>query len=775
MNITNKNSLEQALKTGFNLFVGAGFSILAQDKNGRTLPLGNELRDELAERFSKAKTYSLPQLSTIIQATNRQELYSYLIERFNVGTYDTLYKNINNLNIKSVFTTNIDNLIPKIIKDGGLKYVNNQYLNGPAESSQAINYMPLHGYVDMEPQNYIFDVASIANIYNDAPRLWSFLAREIEARPTVFLGYGYNDSSVIQALTSHQTFQNARKEMWMLLRNEDVQYREYFELSGFSIIEGDIKEFLTYIKEFTQKDIEHKHVDKERLDLLQPDIVPHSIQDVNVQRPIKDFYLGSSPEWCDIINNQIYKTHYFNIINNLVYDKLKHVIIIGAPVCGKSTLLMQVAFLINHHGQKLFFKSISKERAEFLTKIIGDENVIVFIDNVADNIDALHVFENAPTIKIVAAERSHNFSIISHLVDDEKYNVINVTQLTNQDLQGIYNALPSTIRGEYLKIENELSLYGKDSIFEFVIRNVDYPNIRDRYKEAIRKLEMEDEVLAEFIILCAYMHNCHVPLSFETAYDYFLGLYEDVDYKDIFELKKDADDIIKDYLPIDNGKKYADMDYYYPRSRYAAEVIINTCSSNILCSVLTNLVNNVGSYRICDYSIFRKYAFDKSIVLKAFPNWVDGKEFYEKAFVYDRNNPYVLQQGALYLAQKQQFDYAFEWIDRALNMTDDKYFSIRNTHAIILFNANIYRKDLNARAELDTSMRILEKCMKADKRKRFHAITFGKQAIQYFERYQDEVSISYMQQAKEWLSSEINHSAWDIEVKQVLETVSQYI
>ena len=79
--------------------------------------------------------------------------------------------------------------------------------------------------------------------------------------------------------------------------------------------------------------------------------------------------------------------------------------------------------------------------------------------------------------------------------------------------------MPATIRNEYLRTEIELSIYGKDSLFEFVIRNISYPNIRDRYKEAMQKLENDDPELAEFIVLCAYMHNCHVPLSFEMAYD----------------------------------------------------------------------------------------------------------------------------------------------------------------------------------------------------------------------------------------------------------------
>ena len=77
--------------------------------------------------------------------------------------------------------------------------------------------------------------------------------------------------------------------------------------------------------------------------------------------------------------------------------------------------------------------------------------------------------------------------------------------------------------------------------------------------------------------------------------------------------------------------------------------------------------------------------------------------------------------------------------------------------------------------ELDKSMRILERCMSADNRKRFHAITYGKQAIQYFIKFGDEQASEYLLQAKIWLSTEIDHSAWDIETKQVYEQVMSYL
>ena len=765
VSIEHQNTLEHAFKNGINLFVGAGFSTLAKDTSGKFLPVGEQLGKELASYFKKDSRYSLPQICTILESSSQKEYHDYLISRFTVGFVDPLYFNITRLNVKSIYTTNIDDLIVKIYKDRNDRFLNSQYEEGPSTDSRAVNYLALHGSVVSYPFRFVFDINSLATIYNDVPRIWNCLAREIEMRPTVFIGYGFNDSSVIQAITSQQRFQNIRKDIWVVLRTEDRQYADLYQSMGFKIIIADLVDFLKFLGDFEGFD-KCSDIKDERTSLLKEYMIPHTIQELSSQRAISEFYGGSAPRWSDILSNLLYRTHYYSVILNCIYDKKKkNVAIIGAPVTGKTTLMMQVAKDVHDMGLKLFFTSLTEQRAEYIAKLIDKDRAVLFVDNLYDSIDALSILDK-PNIKIVCTERSHNYNIISHLIDEESFSIVNVTSLNDMDLQGIYNYLPDSIRSAYLKKETELSLYGKDSIFEFVIRNVSVQNIRDRYKSALKKLEADDRDLAEFLALCAYSHSCHIPLSFEMAYDYFDGF----DYNDIFFLKEDANGIIKDYIPNDE-LDYEDMDYYYPRSTYIAEVILDACSSSLLKDVLSTFISNIPSIRVCNYKVFRKYAFDKVKALRAFENWKDGKDFYEKAFLYDRKNPYVLQQGALYLAQKKQFEEAFVWIERARNMTDDKYFSIRNSHAIILFNANIEKNGADVRAELDRSMSILEKCMNSDSRKRFHANVYGSQAIKYYKRFKDEKARQYLLQAVDWLNKEIDHSVWDVETRRIRDEI----
>ena len=118
----NKNLFESYLKSGINLFLGAGFSVLAKNKENQDLPIGNQLANELMQKFDLQGEFSLPQVATILENTRREEFYNYLKRRFEIGNFDKRYLYISNLKIKSIYTTNIDNLVFEIFKNNENKY-----------------------------------------------------------------------------------------------------------------------------------------------------------------------------------------------------------------------------------------------------------------------------------------------------------------------------------------------------------------------------------------------------------------------------------------------------------------------------------------------------------------------------------------------------------------------------------------------------------------------------------------------------------------------------
>lgn len=760
-----KETLVQAMKSGLNLFVGAGFSIYAKDSKGQPLPVGSSLIKEL-HQFVSPGLNDLPRYCSVMERKNRTALYSYLTERFKVCSYDDCYLNLNLINLKGVYTTNIDDLVPQIIEKNHNKYVNEQNVNGDCANDQGINYLPLHGYIKYPENGYVFTVEKIASIYNQAPRIWSYLSLAIEKYPTLFIGYGLNDTGVIESIMSQQTFKNAQKSMWILLYDPSKDDIDYFEGIGFNIIVADTKEFLNEIPQMG--DFAPRHINRSKtLETIFPaNIIPKDSRGLT-QRPIEEFYRGLPPNWADILRNVICRTSFFKEIENSVHSR-KHTIIIGAPISGKTTLAMQVGVFVDFDGVKLMFNDLTVNRAEYIAKIVGTQKVLIIVENFSDDIDAFMVLKSLPNAKVVGVDRSHYFSIVSHKLSQNEFDIINVTELKEQDIQGIIDAIPEGIRRSEKEIKR--NRYNSDnSIFEFVIRHVKGQTIKTRYREFIKKLEIEKPILEEFLVLCAYMHVSRVPLSMEVAYSYF----DDLSYKEVIEMRKQ----LSDFLQEDDEDELAtnNIDGYRPRSSIVADAILEYSSKKILANVVWKVLKNVNYVSICNYRKFRRWAFDKALMMKAFSDWREGKKFYEEAFLYDNRNPYVLQQGALYLSAMKKFRDAFDWIDKAKTMTNDKQFSIRNSHAIILFDANYEIMTIEAEKQMDTSMEILHKCYKDDMRRTFHAKTYADQALRYFRKYHNEKAKAYLEQSKIWLQDELKENSWEFELKSLAARVTETI
>ena len=82
--VPNENTFLASLRSGINLFAGAGFSVLASDRNGRTLPIGTSLKEELADFFDQTQlnAIELPQAYAVLNSKFSNELRRFLNERF---------------------------------------------------------------------------------------------------------------------------------------------------------------------------------------------------------------------------------------------------------------------------------------------------------------------------------------------------------------------------------------------------------------------------------------------------------------------------------------------------------------------------------------------------------------------------------------------------------------------------------------------------------------------------------------------------------------------
>ncbi len=294
MNIENENTLRKALADGINLFLGAGFSVLARDGKGASLPVGGQLADELRGAFSLTGTggLMLPQLCAVLEAEQGAQLRAYFQERYTVGAYDPRYGALSNINVRKIFTTNIDDLILKIYATLDTHYVNDVTHRGATFGDRtAIDYVPLHGSVAHADGQFLFSTTDLATAFSEDPDKWHLLTGQLQALPTLFWGYSLSDPGTQEAISFFTSKGRSHREKWMCLRTADEGAARFFKALGFYIIVGDTGEMLDYLANFRRPSSVGPAMATTPTARLFPEYAIPPAGTVPV-RPVSEFYLA---------------------------------------------------------------------------------------------------------------------------------------------------------------------------------------------------------------------------------------------------------------------------------------------------------------------------------------------------------------------------------------------------------------------------------------------------------------------------------------------------
>lgn len=178
--VENAASFLQAARTGINIFTGAGWSAMAESSIG-PLPVGDVLSNELRAKFGVDPNGSLdlPQLSTVIAARDAPGLEDFLRKRFTVSEFDPSYRVLEKVAIRSIFTTNIDDLFESVLGESDVHFLNDVYSRGAAASGSAIDIVKLHGSVRDPNRPYIFGPLDLAAAATADPDRWMLLRQRL--------------------------------------------------------------------------------------------------------------------------------------------------------------------------------------------------------------------------------------------------------------------------------------------------------------------------------------------------------------------------------------------------------------------------------------------------------------------------------------------------------------------------------------------------------------------------------------------------------------------
>lgn len=775
MQIQNEALFKHHLLNGINLFTGSGFSVLASgrlNETSKTMPVGDGLRKELLEFFERdpKSGLSLSQLCQILSATKKDDLIKFLRTRFTTINYNNEYEALERVNIKSIFTTNIDDLTYRIYENSNKFYLNDIAIRGPSINERnAIDYISLHGCIRYDGEGFDFSPVELSSSFERDKDKWFGYIDRIKHIPTLYWGYSVSDAGVLQSLAKDTTSGKDRAPSWIVLKSNDSEAIEYYSALGFQIIIGETQQLLNYFKQLKIT----KKPDKKLIraaSSFKEYTVPEKAQ--MPVRTLGEFYLGAEPIWYDVFYGNLHKNeHYHKICNSIAAEK--NIVLTGGALTGKTTLLKLLTITSADFGWPFFIEEITPEKASLLKREIDSEGrtALLFIDNAADAWEAISILIESSNIKVIAAERDYIYDSVAHRFPRKKFEVIDVTGLTDLDVQAVRDKIPAGLkrRESFKSLPRELDVVTQPTFFEVIDSAIADHSLAERFIDALKNLKIEAPLKHELLILSCYMYSCRVPTSLDVAIAYSRNHTTDLNV--IYETLTSMNSFLSTYEGALSDDKQA---YFVPRSRSVADAVIRRIPSEDLKHLLLTFHTEISPTKISRYDIFRRGAYEAGLVGKAFPNWEEGLNFYELASTRDQSHS-LKQQGAIYLAHKKQYHLAFNWIDEALTMIGRRNAPVKNTYAVILFSANSDKPlDNDVIASLNESMEILANCYNSDIRKAYHAKVFADQAVKLASRLPNQPeSTQYLDQAIEWLETELALRIGDRTMTRMIQQLKQ--
>lgn len=735
LQIDNIEMFKAALYSGINLFTGAGFSKLP-DEAGKVLPDADELCLEICERFSIDSKYKddLERLSNIVSMHYKDEFQAYLRERFTVCTFNKLYTALDAINIHSYITTNIDNIIQCVMDQSERYSLLNIMEYGATRNPSSLPFIPLHGNVKFPHSNLYFGKSELANVDTDNKDLFDLMHGKVLEAPTLFWGYGFHDNAVERTIAKFM--QEKHQDIWVQCM-PDSSSIEYFRDIGCHVIVGSTSDLLCWINENIKK-MEKENPDAVDMSSLKQYLIPTVNQTEVVTR--EDYYTKGYTHWSCVLLNYAFQTQSVDMICESVLGS-KNIIGIGIPFSGKTTILMQVATKIVA-TIKLVVTGITVEEAHRIINVIHGKRAFVFLDNCCDDTQVTALFMQQPNFYVFGCTDDYAYESSKHLLGDVHFGHKTIGELVCEDALGIYHKIPENLRKGDFIFKDEPD--EKFSVLEFMSLNVKNQLSHKYIRELLKRVRDCSLQGFQIIALSAYLSFNKSCLNLDVLCSFFAT----TDYKTIQGYIEIAQGYLKE---MDVTISY-DQDYYELRSHLFSKLAYEELTKSFkpdFSIVVRDFILSVSPYKIYRYDIFKRSAYDAKFFSELFGN--DAYDLYNCIYRFD-GSEYTLQQQALYKAYRGDFSGAFADIDSALKKNPFN-FSIKNSYAIILFEANKGKESALAGEGMSKAMETLQRCFHSDKRKVYHAQKFSEFSVFLSQKWNNR---EYLTEAQTWLEQIIS-------------------
>ena len=305
-------------------------------------------------------------------------------------------------------------------------------------------------------------------------------------------------------------------------------------------------------------------------------------------------------------------------------------------------------------------------------------------------------------IHLISIAEEYSYESSKHLLKD--YKNIYLGELEYKEAARIFEHLQPNLRNEKFKYKD--SNYEKYTMRDFIFKNINNILSPVMVKDILLTIKKKSMRAIQTIALVIYLYACDSVLSTDIMIHFF-HLKE---YSEAQEIIEEVNGIFNKYS-IDLNKDEENHDFYVLCSKFfalfARDIFLNDVElRQIYAEVVKLFIYNVSILKIYKFNIFRRKGYDTSLFYSLFKS--EGDEIYE--YLYNiQNSPYLYQQRALFLGKLGKYNEAYHYMDMAYNALPNN-FSIKNSRAVITFEANRGKTSDFAISKMKKSMETLEIC-----------------------------------------------------------------
>lgn len=454
------------------LFLGSGFSLGAvgslSDENSRKIPIPNvqQLKNILAEKvlYIQEIEGSLKDICEDCQDDNSPRYAHIMRELFKVSSVQEFHKMYADIDWKSVFTTNVDNILECVYEDCS-KNLCSIYSESPEYiDKNALCYYKLHGDAVAAPEKITFSTTDyVSNSARKNDCRFEALSLALRTENFLFIGSSLNEEWDFDIQCQQADIYIVSNKTYFVLNeyNERLKKRIHRKFKNAVLIQETAESFIKKLKNFM-------------LHNPQRNVAPSyerwyfkriSEKNYNLDTYLKpDLYLGAEPTWEDIFSNHDViweKTR--KVINKINKDGCQLcTLLVGKPISGKTTMLYRLGTILSE--SKVVVEYIGDDFWEDLNKFLDyiqktEDTLIILIDDANWILGRLgkiiDLIENK-SIKLIATVREKEYEKRQYLFDEtllSKMKIVrDINNLSDKDIELYLDKLnEKSFLGQYSK------------------------------------------------------------------------------------------------------------------------------------------------------------------------------------------------------------------------------------------------------------------------------------------------------------------------------------